>query len=103
MNDKARELVDRLGTEPILPLEVAEWEEIADQFEVTERHSTFIAGELLIVRVDSGFAAVEQPANDKRVVRRLESPDEVRRFVTGRLEEYERMWDGCGCKIDYYS
>ena len=103
MKDKACELVERLSTQPIVPLEVAEWEEIADQFEVTERHPTFIAGELLIVRVDSRYAAVEQPANDKRVVRRLDTLDEVRRFVTGRLEDYERMWDGCGCKINYYS
>jgi hypothetical protein len=22
--------------------------------------------------------------------------------VQRRLEQYERMWDGCGCRIDYY-
>jgi hypothetical protein len=103
MNDEASNLIDRLNRQPIVELDVAEWEEIADQFEVTERHSTFIAGELLILRLEPGYAAVEQPAEDRRVVRRLENSDAVRSFVTSRLEEYERMWDGCGCKIDYYS
>ena len=23
-------------------------------------------------------------------------------FVMKRTEEYERMWDGCGCRIEYY-
>ena len=24
-------------------------------------------------------------------------------FVEDRLTDYERMWDGCGCKIDYHN
>ena len=24
-------------------------------------------------------------------------------FVDDRLAAYERMWDGCGCKIDYFA
>jgi hypothetical protein len=23
-------------------------------------------------------------------------------FVKRRIDIYERMWDGCGCKVDYY-
>jgi hypothetical protein len=33
----------------------------------------------------------------------LGDEDEVRRFVRERLEAYDRMWDGCGCKVDYYN
>ncbi len=57
----------------------------------------------MIVRLDGFFAAVEQPSTSERVLRRLADAEEVGRFVRQRLEEYERMWDGCGCKIDYYT
>lgn len=103
MNEAAKEVVERLDEQPILTLDVSEWDEIADQFEVVEHHPTFISGDLLIIRLESGFAAVERPIPNRRVIRRLGDLDEVHRFVTNRLEEYERMWDGCGCKIDYYS
>ena len=26
----------------------------------------------------------------------------VAEFVKGRLDTYERMWDGCGCRVSYY-
>ena len=103
MNDKARGVVEHLQEEPLLALDGSEWADIADQFEVTECHSTSMSGDLLIIRLESCYAAVEQPVPDKRVIRRLNDMDEVRRFVADRLEVYERMWDGCGCKIDYYS
>ncbi len=76
---------------------------MAEDFEEVERHSTFLAGDLLIVPVEHGFAAVEQPSPEERVVRRLHGDQDVRQFVQQRMDEYERMWDGCGCKIDYYS
>lgn len=103
MKETAPDLIKRLLDESIVVLERNEWEAVADQFEETERHSTFIAGDLVIVRVDSMFAAVEQPDSKKRVLRLLRTNDEVRNFVEQRKEEYERMWDGCGCKVDYYS
>ena len=34
----------------------------------------------------------------ERVVADLEAAG---RFVDNRLAAYDRMWDGCGCKVDY--
>jgi hypothetical protein len=86
-----------------VPVRAAAWPELASEFEEVERHATFVAGELLIVRSGVRLAAVEAPSPGERVVRRLADEDEVRRFVGQRLDQYERMWDGCGCRVDYYS
>jgi hypothetical protein len=99
----ADELDRRLRSERVVPISAADWAEVADGFEELERHDTLVAGYLLIVRGRSGLAAVEQPSPDKRVVRLLPDDQAVRRFVQDRLEQYERMWDGCGCKVDYYA
>ena len=97
------DLKNRLSAERIVPLPAEVWAELAPEFEEVERHTTFVAGELLIVRSGSNLAAVEAPSSDERVVRRLADAEEARRFVAERLDQYERMWDGCGCKVDYYS
>ena len=95
------ELNERLRAGGIVPLSATEWEELSRNAEVVERHATQLAGDLLIVRLEDELAAVESPSRDARVVRPLAGPEEARTFVAKRLEEYERMWDGCGVKVDY--
>lgn len=96
------ELLQRLAEEGIVPLTAAEWEEVRHAFEVVERHPTFLAGELVIAHSGAGLLAVEEPCAGERVVRRLGDEAAMREFVRERLDTYERMWDGCGCKVDYY-
>ena len=67
-----------------------------------ERHNTQLAGDLIIVLVGDGRMAVESPSREARVARLLGSPEEARAFVERRMEEYERMWDGCGVKVEYF-
>lgn len=98
----AQQLNDLLRTKHIVVLPDTEWTALADGFDEVERHDTKVAGDLQIIQTGSGLAAVEQPSAAERVVRVLGGVDEVRQFVRERLSIYERMWDGCGCKVDYY-
>ena len=98
----ANEFREKLLAGGTLPLSKAEWELLASTFPEVERHNTQLAGPLLIVEVEGSLAAVEQPSRDARVARLLGGPEEAKAFVEKRLEEYERMWDGCGVKIGYY-
>lgn len=95
-------LLTRLGTEEPVPLPAEDWDRLAPAFEVVARHDTFLRGDLLVVRIPGGLAAVESPLPAERVVRRLPDEASARRFVEERLDTYERMWNGCGCRIDYY-
>jgi hypothetical protein len=95
------ELDARLEAERIVELPAATWLELAPALEEVERHATGLAGDLVIVRSAGGLAAVEQPAPDARVVRRLAGADQARALVARRLDTYDKMWDGCGCKVDY--
>jgi hypothetical protein len=97
------DLARRLEQERIVALAKDEWLAVASTFPVEERHATGLRGDLWIVQTNAGLAAVEEPTPDQRVVRLLGSPDDASRFIADRLASYERMWDGCGCRIDYYS
>jgi hypothetical protein len=90
----AEDLRRRVLAEGIVTLGSAEWTRVEGSFDEVERHDTFIAGDVLV--------AVEEPMPGKRVIRRLDDESEARAFVRDRLDTYERMWDGCGCKVDYY-
>jgi hypothetical protein len=99
----AEELTRQLMAEKIVSLSADEWARLEGGFDEVERHPTMIAGDLIIVRGAAGLAAVEAPVPERRVVRLLSNSEAVRGFVKERMEQYERMWDGCGCKIDYYA
>lgn len=96
------EFLEKVQAGGTVPLSREEWESVAEAFEVVERHNTQLAGDLLIIRVGEAMGALESPSRDARVARLLGGEAEVRAFVQKRLEEYERMWDGCGVKVDYY-
>lgn len=85
-----------------VPLSAEEWDALAPSFHEVERHNTHLAGDLIIVQVGEERLAVEAPSREARVARLLGGPDEARAFVEKRMEEYERMWDGCGVKVEYY-
>ena len=98
----AHELQQRLGDGTPVAIDEQDWLAVADAFPVRERHDTMLAGELLVVQTATGVAAVEQPPSTRqRVVRLLSSEAAARDFVRDRLDTYDRMWDGCGCKVDY--
>ncbi|MBW1880333.1 MAG: hypothetical protein JRI25_23275 [Deltaproteobacteria bacterium] len=80
----------------------SEWEAASSAFEVLEEHDTLVAGMLRILQGPSGLVALEEPKRTERVLRPLRDPDQVRAFVADRLASYERMWDGCGCRVQYY-
>ena len=96
-----KDLIERVRSQGIVALDDAAWKPVADAFDVVERHNTFIAGDLVIARLDGLLVAVETPTSRQHVVRRLEE-SALRAFVKDRLDTYERMWDGCGCKVDYF-
>jgi hypothetical protein len=98
----ADDLTRRVLAEGIVTLEATQWRDVEEAFEEVERHDTFIAGELVIARRQGVLVAVERPTTGMRVVRRLGDEEEMRGFVRDRLDTYERMWDGCGCKVEYY-
>lgn len=86
----------------VLRLSGAEWEEAQRFLEVIETHPALPDSKLLLVRFDSRLVAVEQARSDEWVVRPLPDETEAREFIERRQAEYDRMWNGCGCKIDYY-
>jgi hypothetical protein len=99
----AAALCDRLTRGEVVALELPDWEALLPAFERLESHDTQVSGELTLLRgLCDGVLAVECPRPAERTVRLLASLEAAQAFVAQRLATYERMWNGCGCRVDLY-
>jgi hypothetical protein len=61
-------------------------------------------GTIRLLELDPGSLVLVQEQSDKHelLVRRFADRAAAEAFIEARLATYERMWDGCGCRVDYY-
>jgi len=55
-----------------------------------------------ILKINSVIILQARTTKHELILRKLKSIEEAKKVVNDRLETYEKMWDGCGCKVDYY-
>ena len=64
---------------------------------------TCLSGWIRILESEGTVLVQEETTEGEILVRKVPSIGHADRLVEYRLEAYERMWDGCGCKIDYHA
>jgi hypothetical protein len=74
---------------------------LLDGAETLRADDTSLAGWIRILSLDGQILAQEETPDRVILIRRLDSVQAADDFVDRRLADYERMWNGCGCKIDY--
>jgi len=70
--------------------------------ETIREEDTCLAGSIRILSLDGRVLVQEETPDGEILVHRLGSREAAERFVADRLATYDRMWDGCGCRIDYH-
>jgi hypothetical protein len=97
---KLEDVVARLDRGEIIPVSQNQWVALAAGFTTRDVIPTGMAGEILLVRRPVpgtsrlGWAIVEQPKPEEKVIRPLKNEKEARALIADRLAAYERMWDG---------
>ena len=81
-----------------------------DQLFELKQHSNLIIEEITLI---SDFIRIfefrdvyifqEKTPKDEIVIRKFIDKSNANNLLRNRLEIYEKMWNGCGCKINYYS
>ena len=90
-----------LRTGPPTLLGPAACEAILARAEIVREEATMLAGPIRVLAVDGGIQVLEEAPDGRRLLRDYPDRAAADAFVDRRLETYDRMWDGCGCKIDY--
>jgi hypothetical protein len=64
---------------------------------------TLISDKIRLLKHNNQLILQEKTTKDEYLIRIVKSVEEGEELIKQRMEIYDRMWDGCGCKVDYYN
>lgn len=64
---------------------------------------THISDKIRLLKFNDELILQEKTTKDEYLIRIMKSKKEAEKFIKQRLEIYDKMWDGCGCKVEYYT
>jgi hypothetical protein len=64
---------------------------------------TVISKPIRILKYKKYFLTQETTPKNEIAYRLFPSFEEADKLLTDHLNTYEQMWNGCGCKVNYYS
>jgi len=94
-------LLEKLGEASRLGLSPDELASLLEEADLVREEDTCISGMIRILRLRNTILVQEETPEREIVIRIRPTVEAAEEFVAGRLDTYERMWDGCGCKVDY--
>jgi hypothetical protein len=99
---RTSELVEKIQDSVVVVLDPERLPGLLEVAETLRVEDTRLSGWIRILRIDGQIAVQEQTPEGEILLRGLASLDAAHQHVDQRLLDYERMWDGCGCRIDYH-
>ena len=75
---------------------------VLDNSETLRVEDTYLSDFIRVIKYDEKLFVQETTIKKEILIRKMDSMKDADFFVQERLDYYERKWDGCGCKIDYY-
>ena len=78
-------------------------EELLSQSKIIIEKDTNISDKIRLLKVKDHLIIQEKSNKNELINRIMKTKEEAEEFIKQRLEIYERMWDGCGCRVEYYS
>ena len=76
---------------------------LARRLEIVFEKDTLIRDKIRILKLNKTVYFVQEKSPKEEILlRRFKTEKIAKDFVMDRLHIYDKMWDGCGCKIDYY-
>ena len=95
-------ILTKLNSRKKLYLPVNELNNILSFSEIKFEQNTLISDYIRIVKIDDKFVVQEKTDKNEIALHEFNNEQEAEKFVNERLDIYEKMWDGCGCKVKYY-
>ena len=83
-------------------IDETELKSIFSVFEIVREENTHLSDFIRILSFENKFFIQEISFKKEILIRKMDSIEDAEKFMQERLDFYERKWDGCGCKIDYY-
>ena len=95
-------VVSTLKRKKYLIISEAELNELLSESELLLEENTYLSDKIRLLKYNDDLLIQEKSTKEEFLVRRMNTKKEAEDLIKERLDIYNRMWDGCGCKIDYY-
>jgi hypothetical protein len=95
-------IVQNLSENKKVYLPVPELNKVLSFSEIKYEKNTLISDYIRIVKIEGKIVVQEKTDKNEIALHLFDSEEEAEKFVEERLDTYEKMWDGCGCKVRYY-
>ena len=76
--------------------------ELPSKSELILEENTYISDKIRLLKYKTDLFIQEKTIKNEYLIRVMKTKKEAEDFIKDRLEIYNRMWDGCGCKVKYY-
>ena len=97
-----KKIINSVKKKSCLKINEAELELLLSTCKIVQERDTLISGKLRLLNYQKNLLIQEQSNKGELLIRFVQNKAEANKFIDERLEIYDRMWDGCGCKVDYY-
>jgi hypothetical protein len=79
-----------------------ELKELLSLSKLVIEENTYISDKIRLLKYNHELLLQERTTKDEYLIRVMKTQNEAEDFIKDRLDVYNRMWDGCGCKVKYY-
>lgn len=99
---EAKELLRSFDHKKVLLLSKSELEKLLTSCKILIEEDTVINGKVRILKCNDVFIFQEVTNKDELAIRKFSHLKDAEDLINDRLTIYENMWNGCGCKVNYY-
>ena len=102
INMDANEIINKALNSNYVIIDEEELKTVLDNSEIIRVEDTYLSDFIRVLNYNDKLFVQELTFKKEIVIRKMNSIIDADQFVQERLDFYERKWDGCGCKINYY-
>lgn len=95
-------ILESLSTKHKIFLPINALNNILAYSEIIFEKNTIISDFIRILRIRKHIVVQEMTDKNEIALHLYEDEQKAMTLVNERLDIYEKMWDGCGCKVKYY-
>ncbi|HMN50160.1 MAG TPA: hypothetical protein PKD67_13535 [Ignavibacteriaceae bacterium] len=99
---EAKEIFNKALNSNYIIIEEDELKSVLENSETLRTEDTHLSDLIRLLKFENNLFVQETTFKKEIIIRKMNSLEDADKFFQERLDYYERKWDGCGCKIDYY-
>lgn len=99
---EVKEIFNKALSSNYLIIEESDLKSVLDSAEILRSEDTYLSDFIRLLKFENNLFIQETTFKKELIIRKMSSIEQADKFFQERLDYYERKWDGCGCKIDYY-